>query len=174
LLKNYLDDGSIDYLIHDILKQWEFLISKHGIKASLGIRKEVTDYNYLDLPITKALFDENILLYHKYNKQVQLEQHIYIKFLKFYLKGKYDKKFTVLQRFYGVYYSAIKAYKFSNDGINIGRYRRILYIMYPPWEFTGKLKYHGYNLKWDVPHELYKGNLESEYEILGIHYKNIY
>jgi hypothetical protein len=171
-LKNYLDDGSIDYYVNDILKQWYHLITRHGTDTYLSIRKEPIDYLYFQQPITKALFDENILLYHKYNKQVHFEQHIYISCIKD-LKKDFGKRLKGFEKLKGLYFHLFKAFRFSNDGLNMGRLRRWGYMNRNPWEYDNKLVYHGYNTKWDVPQELYKGNLDSSYYIELFKYNNI-
>jgi hypothetical protein len=150
------------------------MINKYHYNTFLAIRKDPVDFIYFQQPITKALLDENILFYHKYNKKVFFEQVIYIKFLRYVLTPIFERKFNILQKLYSIYYSNIKSFKFSNNGINMGRERRLFYFGRDGWEFENKLKFHGYNLKWDVPHELYKGNLDSPYSIEGIKYKNIY
>jgi hypothetical protein len=150
------------------------MISRHGLDSFISIRKESTDYVFFQQNITKALFDENIYFYHKYNKQVHLEQKIHIAYLKVFLYPQFKTKLTYLQKIYSTYYSFIKSYRFSSDGFNMGRLRYHSFFLRLPWEFESNLKYHGYNLKWDVPQELYKGNLQSDYSIQGLKYKNIY
>ena len=41
----------------------------------------------------------------------------------------------------------------------MGQNRKISRVASQPWEHDRNLKYHGVNLKWDVPNELYKGKI---------------
>jgi hypothetical protein len=43
----------------------------------ISIRKENYDFEYFSQPITRALLEENIIFFHKYNKIVRVEQHLY-------------------------------------------------------------------------------------------------
>lgn len=72
-------------------------------------------------------------------------------------------------------YRPFLSFKFSIDGYAMGQRRYRLSWSRPGWEYTSKLKYHGFNLKWDVPNELYKGDLSRPYlDENGALHKNMY
>jgi hypothetical protein len=165
-LSNLLDNNTIDYEIYNVLAQWRLVSSKHA-EAFISIRRKAVDYKYFERPITQAMLDENIIFYHKYNKQVRLEHNSY----RYLIQDKLNKlyKFSLSRRmYYHLYYSPIEAFTFSNDGFTMGQRRFYTSFFSPPWEHRRNLKYHGYNPKWDVPSELYKNKLNYNYSTNGI------
>jgi hypothetical protein len=83
---------------------------------------------------------------------------------------------NIFERFYlhAVYIPFI-AFKFSLDYYALGKQRYFSKYSAPGWEYKSRVKYQGFNLKWDVPSELYKGDLRKDYiDEYGSVHKQLY
>jgi len=154
-----LDKGTIDLELIDALKQWSKIYVKHEIPY-ITLRREMYDNEYLNLPITVALFEENVTFFNKYFKRVHFADFIYNAFnmqaLNYLTKNKLNTFWK--KAYFNLYYYPIKGFKFSFDHFAIGQVKYLNSFAREGWDFTSKDWIFGSNLKWDVPHELYKGN----------------
>lgn len=168
-----LDDGTIDYDIMDALNQWYKFSLKYD-DACLFLRKKPIYFEYFRQPITLAMLDENIVLFNKYTNKVSLEQNIYRTYLYPKMASMKHKK-NQWQRLYYMYYRYCIAFKFAIDFWQIG-FRKALTTYFVEGQDKDSSKFvHGYNLKWDIPMELYKGNFQRNYYLDNfIMVKNIY
>jgi hypothetical protein len=171
-LSNLLDNNTIDFEVYNVLNQWRDLSVRY-IDTFISIRKRNIDGRYFERPMTQAMLDECILFFHKYNKQVRLEQYVYRYVVFENLQKKY--KFSILERiYYTFYYWPVHTFNFSSDGLSMGQSRTFTRFGAAPWEHSKNLKYHGYNPKYDVPMELYKGKLNHSTSSNGVQYPDTY
>lgn len=159
-----LDKGKIDYEILNHLRQWQKIYIKHD-QPYIGIRREVYDYEYLNLPVTMALFEENITFYNKYFKRVHFEHFVMNLFNNKAYKSLHDEKLNSIWKkiYFNYYYYPFKGFKFSIDHYAIGQKKYLFKYIREGWDFSSKDWIWGSNLKWDVPNELYKGNNIQSY-----------
>lgn len=86
-LSDKLDRGrELDYELYDALRQWDRTFKKNS-DPFISVRKESYDFEYFSLPMTRALLDENVIFFHKYNKHLYIEQYIQ----NYYIEEAIDK-----------------------------------------------------------------------------------
>lgn len=175
-LQKYLHNGVIDYLIGDALDQWDKLSSWENI-AELKIRHTVYDYDYLRQDITQALMESNIIFYERYTKLVKYQNYFYRNFNYLFVRLFKANHFnSISKKLKFKKFSIFDAFVFRLNFITIG-YRRYYYFWFKTAEEYEKFqKYHGYNIKYDVPMELYKGDLSRIYYSMSNQrlYSNMY
>lgn len=176
-LSPYLDTGEIDILILNVINQWSSFIKNNPDKPELNIRKSPVDHIYFSQDITKALIEENIILHHRYNSIVRPYQYLYTKFISNeteQLNRKYFKYNKFKKALKYCYYYISKSFLFKYNCVSIGRKRYLIYYTKPGSEYSGNVYRYGYNIKYDVPMELYKGNINSTYFYNGSFRTDIY
>lgn len=172
-----LDKGSIDIEILDVFKQWKSINKKYN-DPHIKVRRDFSDWEYFSLPLTRAMLNENILLCHKYNKQVEMEQYIYNYFVfitydLFKIKKLGRNIFSIL--YFYLVYSPFYAFKFSIDYFAIGQRKQLLRHVSTGHEMEVNQWMHGTNLKWDIPTELYKKQTITPYrDIDGSYTSNMH
>lgn len=159
-LSKYIDNGSIDYLIGDVINQWAKLIHFKN-QPEINIRRRIVDFEYFKQDITQAFLESNILTYERYNKKVFPSQVVYSYFFLI------SKKLFFINHFLSLYsklkftkFSIFDAFVFRIDFFTIGSKPYFISYNRPGLEYPKKLFYWGYNIKYDVPMELYKGNVD--------------
>lgn len=168
LYADKLDEGKIDDELIDAMRQWHYVFV-HNLDPFISIRRKNYDFEFLNKPITRALMDENILIFHKYHKRVYMQNYIYNYYNHQLLYFLIKDKLRGFRYFYhNLYFRFFKAFKFESDFFTIGKRKSILRLSARPWEWQSSLFVHGYNLKWDVPMELYKGDYRRNYFIENI------
>lgn len=163
LFRDKLDTGEIEHIIIDAMRQWHYLFI-HNLDPFIAIRRKNYDFEFLNSPITRAMMDENIIVYNKYHKRLYFENYLYNyynhQFLYFFVKDKL-KGFKYC--YHNLYFRFFKAFKFESNFFTIGKRKSIFRISARPWEWKSSQFVHGYNLKWDIPMELYKGDYRRSY-----------
>ncbi len=163
LLANKLDNSEIDDEIIDSMRQWHYLFL-HNLDPFISIRRKAYDFAFLNTPITRALMDENIIVYHKYHKRVYMQNYLFNyynqQFLYFFIQEKL-KGFKYI--YHNIYFRFFKGFKFESDFFTIGKRKSVFRLSARPWEWQSNIFIHGYNLKWDIPMELYKGDYRRTY-----------
>jgi len=163
LYANKLDEGRIDDELIDAMRQWHYAFI-HYLDPYISIRRKNYDFEFLNTTITRALMDENVIVYNKYHKRLYMQNYIYNYYnhqlLNMFIKDKL-KGFKFF--YHNLYFRYVKAFKFESDFYTIGKRKSIFRLGARPWEWRSSLFVHGYNLKWDVPMELYKGDYRRTY-----------
>ena len=163
-----MDNGEVDLQAFNFLHQWHQLYKKNP-SHYLSIRKDAYDYDFFHVPIVKAFQDLGIIYFHKYN-QIVLQSHeinfMLLKAISFLQSGKYNTKLLLEEKFsrwkklyYSTYYTHFKTFQFSSNYFSMGNRRSRTRYLQIPWEYENNLFVHGVSPKWDIPLELYKGNL---------------
>lgn len=168
LFENCLDNGKVDDIIIDAMRQWHYVFV-HNLDPLISIRRKNYDFEFLNTPVIRAMMDENIIVFHKYHKIVCMQNYLYNYYNHQFLYFLIKDKLKGLKYFYhNLYFRFFKAFKFESDFFTIGKKKSILTLGARPWEWRSSLFVHGYNLKWDVPMELYKGDYRRTYYIENI------
>lgn len=145
------------------MKQWHYVFV-HNIDPYITVRRKSYDFEFFNLPLTKAFFHENILIFNKYHKRIYFENYLYNYYNSHLLYFLLSNKLKGFGYFYhNIYYRFFKSFRFESDYYTIGKRRTIMRISLRPWEWKSNQFVHGYNLKWDVPMELYKGDVRRTY-----------
>jgi hypothetical protein len=145
------------------MKQWHYVFV-HNLDPCITVRRKSYDFSFFDLPATNAFFNENILLFNKYNKKIYFENYLFNYYnsqLVFYLIRNKLKGYRYF--YHNYYYKIFKSFRFESDFYTIGQRKTIFRLSLRPWEWKSHQFIHGYNLKWDVPMELYKGDFRKVY-----------
>lgn len=175
-LEKYLDSGEIDWLITNAIGQWGKFAEDYPNETFLTIRKRIRDHEYFRQSITKAMLDENIILFEQYFKKVIPHQYLYGRYLSREKELLKKKMLNIFSYPYYIYYSFMKAVNFRLSVISIGNRPYFMAPLKPGQEYTSNLYRNGYNIKYDVPNELYKGNtiVTKNYSFENGHKSNIY
>lgn len=157
-LEKFLESDEIDMIIVNAIGQWGKFAEDHPSETFLAIRKRQMDHEYFRQEITKAMLDENLILFERYFKKVIPQHFIYGKY--FSMEKEFLKK-KMLNAFrfpIYVYFCLMKASYFRYSILSIGNRAYFFAPLKEGSEYTWVKYRHGYNIKYDVPNELYKGS----------------
>lgn len=160
-LSDYLDDNTIDYIIADSLIQWNRIISQFPNDPSLQIRNSPEYFDYFKQDITHALLEEGIIKYIRYHSKVSFADYIHTK----YIRNEMENSFSLIKskgmfntiHFY--WYRIFNCFLFSISTLSVGPQPYIFEPVKSGDNYSSKLYLHGLDYKYDVPMELYKGNI---------------
>lgn len=116
-------------------------------------------------------------MYERYSKKVKFANSNYIIFSNTYVKNRYSYWFnSIIKKILIKKFSIFDAFVFKWNFITIGYTPNISGLFRDKLEYTSKKIFHGYNIKYDVPMELYKGKINDSYTdpITFIKIKNVY
>eukprot|EP00340_Litonotus_pictus_P001740 CAMPEP_0170516388 /NCGR_PEP_ID=MMETSP0209-20121228/2614_1 /TAXON_ID=665100 ORGANISM="Litonotus pictus, Strain P1" /NCGR_SAMPLE_ID=MMETSP0209 /ASSEMBLY_ACC=CAM_ASM_000301 /LENGTH=425 /DNA_ID=CAMNT_0010801253 /DNA_START=918 /DNA_END=2195 /DNA_ORIENTATION=+ len=173
-LQKYLDSAKIDYIITDAINQWRKLIS-WDTEPELNLRKRKYDFDYLRQDITLAMLEENILIYERYNQKVKTHGFLYNYYFEEAAKSMIANKFTYpFKRVMFLKYSIFDAFVFRLNFMSIGKKPYLTSMFMKGEEYKINKWLHGYNIKYDVPMELYKGQIPDKWmDDYGFKYEGV-
>lgn len=145
------------------MRQFHYLFM-HNVDPYLAMRRKFYDFEFFNQHVTQAFLDEKIIIFHKYHKRIFFENYLYNFYNSQLLYFFINQKLKGYKYYYhNIYYRFFKAFKFESDFYTIGKRKTIFKLSTRPWEWQSNQFVHGYNLKWDIPMELYKGDYRKIY-----------
>ena len=159
-LHKYSHTIEIDYKIGDAIKQWNY-IRKSNSNVEINLKKRTRDYEYFNQDITKAMLQENIISYQRYHEKVTMSSSFYNIYLHS-LNSTFEKNHfnSITKKISSIWYSYMKAYVFCYNYMTIGTKNYMNFNLKNGEDYSYSKKFIGYNIKYDVPMELYKGSME--------------